>query len=194
MVCPEATLAAGLRMEALAEGAACCVGLAGGSPAAVIAGAPRSRLQSPGEIPSAERSVESPCVSVRMRRGEQSCGPRMKRTLQPRDMSPRKGGMAEPVMSRRRQQTAPGRSGGVQDVPGVWRRARSDSSTRNRRGPPRRSSSDAGVPYKPSAKGVRAGRESEGSIVLLMPGESRAAGRGPALVTLARGGKGEGMP
>ena len=37
----------------------CCVELAGGSPA-VSAGAPRSRPQVRGEIPSPERSVESP--------------------------------------------------------------------------------------------------------------------------------------
>ncbi len=193
MVCPDATLASGFPVGLLVVGAARCVGLAGGSPAAVSAGAPRSRLQPPGEIPSAERSVESPCGSVRTGRGKQSCGPSMKRTLQPRDRSPRKGGMAEPVMSRRRQQTAPGRSGGVQDVPGVGRRARSDSPTRNRRDPPRQPTSGKDPGYKPTAKCQGAGRESEGPIVLLMPGESRAEGRGPALVTSVRGGKCEGM-
>jgi hypothetical protein len=175
-----------------------CVGLAGESPAAAIAGEPRSRLQPPGENPSAERSVESPVlertVTIEPGRGEQSCGPSLKRTLQPRDRSPRKGGMAEPVMSRRRQQTASARSGGMQDVPGVWRRARSDSPTRNRRDPPRRSPSDEGAAHKPSAKGRRAGRESEGLVVPQRRGESRAEGRGPALVALARGSKGEGMP
>ena len=194
MVCPDETLDSAPRDGGPELGVSRCVGLAGESPVAVSAGAPRSRLQPTGEIPAAERSVESPCGSIRIRRGEQSCGPSMKRTLQSREMSPRKGGMVEPVMSRRRQQTAPGKPGWVQDVPGVGRRARSDSPTRNRRGPPRRSSSDEGAPYKPRVKGVRAGRESEGSIVLLMPGESRAEGRDPALIVLVRGGKGEGMP
>jgi hypothetical protein len=38
----------------------CCIRLAGGSPAAVSAGAPRSRLRARGEIRASERSVESP--------------------------------------------------------------------------------------------------------------------------------------
>ena len=81
----------------------------------------------------------------------------------------------------------------MQDAPGVWRRARSDSSTRNRRDPRRLLTLSEGVAYKWNAKWQRAGRESEGSIVLLTPGESREEGRGPALVVLACGGKGEGM-
>ncbi len=194
MVCPDAN-----RSEARAEvGGASRVGLAGESPAAVIAGEPRSRLQPSGEIPAAERSVESPVrgrtVTIEPGRGKRSCGPSMKRTLQPRDIGPRKGGMAEPVISRRRQQTAPERSGGVQDVPGVGRRARSDSPTRNRRGPTRQLTSSKDHTYKPSAKWRGVGRESEGRVVPSMVGESRPEGRGPALVVLARGGTDEGMP
>jgi hypothetical protein len=170
-----------------------CVRPAGESPVAVIAGEPRSRLRTAGEILTGERSVESPHGSVRVRGGEQSCGPSIKRALQPRDIGPRKGGTAEPVMSRRRQQTARVRTGAVQDVPGVRRRARSDGLTRNRRGPPRRPPSGAGAAHKPRAKGRRVERESEGSIVPVRFGESRAEGRGPALVALVHGGKGEGM-
>ena len=173
------------------------VGLAGASPAAVSAGAPRSRLQPACESSSAERSVESlheeRPVTNEPRGREQSCGPSIKRTLQPREMSPRKGGAAEPVISRRRQQTAPERPGGVQDAPGVERRARSDSPTRNRRDPPRRPTSGRGATHKPRAKGPRVGRESEGLVVPPMSGESRREGRSPALVALSRGGKDEGM-
>jgi len=173
-------------------------GLAGERPVAVIAGEPRSRLQPWGEIPPAERSVESPgrerAVTIEPGGGERSCGPSPKRTLQPREISPRKGGMAEPVMSRRRQQTAPARSGGVQDVPGVGRRARSDSPARNRRGPTRRLTSSEDRAYKPRAKWSGAERESEGPVVPTMAGESRLEGRGPALVALVHGGTGEGMP
>ena len=175
-----------------------CVELAGVSPAAVIAGEPRSRLQPWGEIPPAERSVESPtwerAVTIEPTGGEQSYGPSLKRTLQPRDISPRKGGTAEPLMSRRRQQTASSRSGAMQDVPGVWRRARSDSSTRNRRGPTPPPTSGKDPTYKPSAKRKGAERESEGRVVPLTLDESRVEGRGPTLVALACGGKDEGMP
>ena len=49
----------------------CCVGLAGGSPVAVSAGAPRSRFRAAGEIPPSERNVESPQGVVRSLGGEQ---------------------------------------------------------------------------------------------------------------------------
>jgi len=171
-----------------------CVGLAGESPVAVSVGAPRSRSRVRGEILSSERDVKSPSGAVWLPGGEQDHGPSMKRTLQPRDINTRKGGMAEPIMSRRRQQTAPVRAGGVQDVPGVWRRAGGDSPARNRRDPTRRPTFGKDPTYKPSAKWKGVGRESEGLIV-----PERAAtktpfeGRGPALVTLVRGGKCEGM-
>ena len=196
MVCPDgdSPLEAGWARRGLPPG---CVGLAGASPAAVSAGAPRSRLQPTSEISAAERSVESlheeRAVTIEPRGRERSCGPSMKRTLQPRDMSPRKGGAAEPIMPRRRQQTASIESGEMQDAPGVWRRARSDSPTRNRRDPPRQPTSGDGTTHKSSAKGSRVGRESEGLVVPARSGESRAEGRSPALVALSRGGKDEGM-
>jgi hypothetical protein len=162
----------------------CCIGLAGESPAAVSAGAPRSRPWAWGEIPPSERGVESPQGAVWLLGGEQACGPSMKRTLQPREMRARKGRVAEPVMSRRRQQTAPG-TGAVQDTLGVGRTARRHSPMWNRRGPTRWPTSGRSDPYKPTAKWDQTGRESEGPIVPLTPGESPAEGRGPALVTLA---------
>jgi len=171
-----------------------CVGLAGASPAAVSAGAPRSRSRAWGEIPSSERDVESPQEAVWLLGGEQNCGPSMKRTLQPRDIDARKGGMAEPIISRRRQQTAPERAGGVQDVPGVWRRARSDSPARNRRDPTRRPTSGKDPSYKPSVKWKGVGRESAGPIVPMSAAtRTPCEGRGPALVALVSGGKCEGM-
>lgn len=170
-----------------------CVGLAGESPAAVIAGEPCSRLQPTGEIPPAKRSIESPSAAIWPSGGEQSCGPSLKRTLQPREIGPRKGGVGRAGHFAAKATDCIRRSGGMQDAPGVWRRARSDSPTRNRRGPPRRLTSSEGDAYKRNAKWRRAGRESEGFVVPLTPGESRDEGRGPALVALARGGKGEGM-
>jgi hypothetical protein len=171
-----------------------CVGLAGESPAAVSAGAPRSRSRVRGEIPSPERDVEGPHGVVGLLGGEQNCGPSMKRTLQPREIDTRKGGMAEPLMPRRRQQTAPERAGGVQDIPGVRRRARGDSPTRNRRDPTRPPPSGKDPTYKPSVKWKGVGRESEGLIVPRSAAtRTPQEGRGPALVKLACGGKYEGM-
>jgi hypothetical protein len=46
-----------------------------------------------------------------------------------------------------------------------------NSLIRNRRDPSWRPASGEGGSYKPMAKGNRAGRESEGFIVLLMPAE-----------------------
>lgn len=168
--------------------------LAGGSPVLVIAGEPGSRLQPTGEIPAAERSVESPTVAVRPSGGKRSCGPSLKRTLQPRDISPRKGGDGRAGHVAAKATDCIRSSGGMQDTPGVRRRARNDSSIRNRRGPTRRLTSSAGDAYKRRAKWRRVGRESEGLVVLLTPGESSDEGRSPALVALACGSKDEGMP
>jgi len=170
----------------------CCVRLAGESPAAVSAGAPRSRSRVRGEIPGPERDVESPRGVVRLPRGEQGRGPNASEPLQPRDRDTRKGGMAEPIMSRRRQQTAParrrgaGRSRGTEG--GTWRQPDMEQERPSPTADVRRSGG-----YKPTAKSHRVGRESEGLVVPSRPGETRAEGRGPALVALVPGGKGEGI-
>ena len=171
-----------------------CVVLAGGSPAAVSAGAPRSRVRARGEIDASERAVESPQGIEGSLGGEQRRGPSIKRTLQPREIGARKGGVAEPIMSRRRQQTASERAGRMQDAPGVRRRARVDSTARNRRDPTWRLTSSEGLPYKPRVKGASAGRESEGLVVpRRMVTRTPSEGRSPALVALVDGGKCEGM-
>ena len=171
-----------------------CVVLAGVSPAAVSAGAPRSRVRASGEIHASERTVKSPQGIEGSLGGEQRRGPSIKRTLQPRDISPRKGGVAEPIMSRRRQQTASVRTGRMQDAPGVERMARVDSTARNRRDPTWRLTSSEGRPYKPRVKGAGVGRESEGLVVPMRTAtRTPFEGRSPALVTLERGGKHEGM-
>ena len=96
-------------------------------------------------------------------------------------------------MSRRRQQTA-SEHGAAQDFLGVRRRACDDSSTRNRRGPTQRPMSGEGGAHKPSAKGSRAGRESEGLVVPTRPAATTPAeGSDPALVVRVAGGKCEGM-
>ena len=108
-------------------------------------------------------------------------------------MNTRKGWVAESLISRRRQQTVSVRTGGMQDAYGVWRRARQHSLMRNRRDPSRRSTSDEGGSYKPMVKWNRAGRESEGFIVLLTPVERPEEGRDPALIVPRSEGKRRGM-
>src|SRR5580704_14943695 len=105
-------------------------------------------------------------------------------------------------MSRRRQETAPerravesARAEGVQDGPGVGRRARDESSTRNRRDPSRQPTSGKDRAHKPKAKERGAERESEGLVVPLKPGaKTPVEGRGPTSVVSVPGGKCEGMP
>jgi len=118
-------------------------------------------------------------------------------------------------MSRRRQQTAVatkpeewareygcadfwldlGATGEAQqDTPGVWGGACGESRAWNRRGPTRWPASGQTESYKPKAKGTRAGRESEGPVVLTMPGETQEEGRGPASVAPDLEGTCEGMP
>ena len=145
-----------------------CIELAGASPVAVSAAAPRSRPRAREEILSSEWGVKSPQRVVGSAGGEQVRRPSIKRTLQPRDIRTRKVGPAEPLMSRRRQQTASA-SGWVQDARGVRRRACGHRSMRNRRDPSRRPTLGEGAPYKPTAKGDRAGRESEGPVVPMTP-------------------------
>jgi hypothetical protein len=168
------------------RGDSCCIELTGASPVAVSAGAPRSRPRARGEIAASEWGVKSPQRAVWPVGGRQVRRPSLKRTVQPRDIRTRKGVRAEPLMSRRRQQTALDRIGATQDRRGVWRRACGQSSVRNRRDPSRRPTSGEGGPYKPSVKGDRAGRESEGPVVPLTPAtRTPDEGRGPALVTAA---------
>ena len=142
-----------------------CIELAGASPAAVSADAPRSRPRAWEEIPPSEWGVKSPRSVVWPVGGEQVHRPSVKRTLQPREIRTRKGVVVEPLMSRRRQQTAPVKIGAVQDRRGVERRACGHSPMRNRRDPSRLPTSGEGDPYKPTVKADRAGRESEGPIV-----------------------------
>jgi hypothetical protein len=81
----------------------------------------------------------------------------------------------------------------MQDAYGVRRRARQHSLMRNRRDPSQRPTSGEDDSYKPTAKGSRVGRESEGFIVPTTPVERPEEGRDPALVMPESGGKREGM-
>jgi hypothetical protein len=102
--------------------------------------------------------------------------------LQPRERGTRKVGPAEPLMTRRRQQT-PCAIGAREDARGVESRACGHRLMWNRRDPSRRPTLGAGDPYKPTAKGERARRESEGFIVPPTPAtKTPVEGRDPALV------------
>jgi hypothetical protein len=155
-----------------------CVELAGESPVAVSVEAPRSRSRVRREIGVSEWDVKGPQRVIRLAGGRQVRRPSIKRTLQPREIKNRKVGQAEPLMSRRRQQTASG-FGATQDARGVWRRACGQSSTRNRRDPSWPQMSVNGETYKPKVKGSRAGRESEGFVVPWMPPDKGGGGKEP---------------
>lgn len=184
------------RRPCLRARSACCAELAGASPAAVSAVAPRNRPRVGGEIPKPERGVESPTSEpYGPAWGSKSAVPMRKHEpVQLRDTSNRKGGVAEPVTSRRRQQTASVSDGGMQDAPGVRRGARGHSAARNWRDPPRLPQEGEGGPHKPMAKGDRAGRESEGVVV---PPKARTTtapeGRTPTLIAPRAPGTCEGM-
>jgi hypothetical protein len=151
-----------------------CVELTGESPVAVSAAAPRSRPRASGETSPPEWGVKSPRRVVRLVGGEQVRRPSIKRTLQPREINTRKVGLAEPLMSRRRQQTAPaprsgaGRPRGSEE--GMWTQFDAEQER-----PVPAAKSGEGDPYKPTAKAERAGRESEGFVV---PPKPAKAGRG----------------
>ena len=162
-----------------------CIELAGESPVVVSAEAPRSRPRTREEILAAEWGVKSPQRVIRRAGGRRVRRPSIKRTLQPREISNRKVVPAEPLMSRRRQQTAR-EIGAAQDGRGVERRACGDSSMRNRRDPSRRPrravpcrTSGKGGSDKPKVKQDRAGRESEGFIVPVTFRTNRDRGKEP---------------
>src|SRR3990172_5732113 len=167
------------------------VELAGESPARVGAGAPGSRPQAEREIASARAGRRKPGARDR----EQSCGPQRvvnaeqaSSDYQPKgDWESGAGHFAAKVMHNDR---GPERSLGL---PGVVAVARSDRSTRNRRGPP--SQPALGEAARISAErevasceeGVRGGR-STGEAA-----DKAVEGRTPASVARAGAGKREGM-
>ena len=124
----------------------CRIELAGESPVAVSAGAPRSRSRATGEIPASERDVKSPRGAVEsLGRGAKPWAQCESVNLAASLHLNRKGGVAELLMSQRRQQTVTERAvwirvaacgerveadntGGLQDTSGVRGGARGESS------------------------------------------------------------------
>ena len=125
--------------------------------------------------------------------GSQAAGPmRMRKSLQPREIETRNGEWpsrsfhGEGNRLHWEDRSGGGRSRGMGES--TWRQP---DMEQERPSPTVFVGRSDG--YKPTAKSHRVGRESEGFIVPWRPMEMWAEGRGPALVTLARGGKCEGM-
>src|SRR5437773_11403774 len=95
---------------------------AGENPATVGASAPCSRPRTGEETPTSERGIES-LQAARPGR-ERVRGPNDRESQQPRERYNRKGAEAEPIMSRRRQQTAS--EGRVVPSRGVPQKGRGD--------------------------------------------------------------------
>jgi hypothetical protein len=146
-------------------GGSCCIELAGESPVAVSADAPRSRPRATRETLASEWGVKSPQRAVRLVGGEQVRRPSIKRTLQPREIGIRKETGRPSRSCHGEGSRLHPQVGWVQDARGVLRRACGHSWIRNRRDPFPAAKSGEGGPYKPKAKADRAGRESEGFIV-----------------------------
>ena len=146
-------------------GDSCCIELAGESPVAVSAGAPRSRPRTSGETSPSEWGVKSPRRVVGRAGGEQVRRPSTKRTLQPREIGIRKE-TGWPSRSCHGEGNRLHLQPDGCRTPAGYRGGHADSSSmRTRRGPSRRPASGEGAAYKLKAKGRRAGRESEGFVV-----------------------------
>jgi len=168
-----------------------CIELAGESPVAVSAGAPRSRLRATRETSASEWSVKSPQRVVWLVGGEQVRRPSIMRTLQPREIRIRKETGWPSRSCHGEGNRLHFATGTVQDARGVWRRACGQMFDAEQERPvpaaigegQAPAASGEGGPYKPTAKAERVGWESEGSIVpkgrLCLPMTSATnAGRG----------------
>jgi hypothetical protein len=150
---------------------------AGESPVRVSAGAPGSRPQPQGEIPAAERGVES------LFGGSKRAGC---------DFSLDRITMGEPSRSFHGEGHVrrPSSGNGLRVPPGYGElHARTAwSGTRETRLPGPTSGEDR--PYKPSAKGDGGQRESEGVVVVPIGVQQNAPGaKGPCFDRAGRGGK-----
>jgi hypothetical protein len=147
----------------------CCIELAGGSPVAVSAEAPRSRPRATRETSPPEWGVKSPQRAVRLVGGEQVRRSSIKRSSQPREIRIRKE-TGRPSRSCHGEGNRLHLSfGAVQDTRGVQSRTCGQQFDAEQERPVPAAKSGEGGPYKPTAKAERAGRESEGFVVPLKP-------------------------
>jgi hypothetical protein len=110
-----------------------CVGLAGESPVAVSAVAPRSRSRAEGEIRPSKRDVECPARGVRRAAGSNVAGPTRKREPCSLERFKPQGEEAEPLMTRRRPRTACGRRSHAGLLRGRWEGTRRQPDTEQER-------------------------------------------------------------
>jgi hypothetical protein len=156
-----------------------CIGLAGESPVAVSAGAPRSRHRALRETSASEWCVKSLPRVERLVGKEAS--PRAQHQVNlaaPRHKPPKgRSGRAahatakaiDCVVQNRRDA---GRFRGIEE--GTWTQPNAEQER-----PVPAAMSGEGGSYKPMAKGDRAGRESEGFVVPQTPVENAGRGKGP---------------
>ena len=167
------------RIASLMRCDSCCVGLAGESPVAVSAGAPRSRHRVMGETLASEWCVESPQAVARPAGREASLWAQHQVNLAaPRHKPPKgRGGRAAHATAKatdciRQNRKDAGRLRGTEEG------TQTQPNTEQERPVPAATSGEGGS-YKPMAKGDRAGRESEGFIVPQTPVDNAGRGKGP---------------
>ena len=156
----------------------CCIGLAGASPAAVGAGAPRSRHRARRETSASEWCVKSLLAVARL--AGKGANPRAQHQVNltaSRQKPPKgRGGRAAHVTAKaidciRHRRKDAGRLRGREE--GTWRQPNAEQER-----PVPAATSGEGDLYKPTVKGDRAGRESEGFIVPWTPVEKAGRGKG----------------
>ena len=159
-----------------------CTVPAGGSPVRVSAGAPGSRHQPSGEIPGAERCVESLAVG-----GSEGAGRNHVNAAASSDNQPKgvwEGRAAHVTAKAMHSVPVPERALGL---PGVWAAARFEGAVRNRRDPTRQPTSGKDRAYKAGAEVARSREGVRGVHTTVEGGEKPLEGRDPASVTLAVG-------
>jgi hypothetical protein len=156
-----------------------CIGLAGASPAAVSAGAPRSRHRTMRETSASEWCVKSLESVERLAAKEAS--PRAQHQVNlaaPRHRPPKgRGGRAAHATAKATDYIGQFRNDvghlrGTEE--GTWIQPNAEQER-----PVPTAASGEGDLYKPTVKGDRVGRESEGFIVPLKPVDKTGRGKGP---------------
>ena len=162
-----------------------CASPAGASPVPVGVGAPGSRSQARGEIPGTQAGCHKPL------RREQPRGPQHEANAAASTESQPEGRAAHVTAKATPDELVPKRSSGLG---GVGAAARVEGGVRNTRDPSALPGSGQGASYKPRVKSAAAQRESEGSIVVVIPAEQNVGGaKGPRFDHGEGGATREGM-
>ena len=175
-VCRESKAA--VRAEVLGGVGLCCITLAGESPARVAAEGPGSRRQRCGETRDAKRRVES------LMGGSKGAGRNSLNAVQASSVYQPKGDWEcrADLLAAKATHNARSNSERALGLPGVVAAARSDREMRNTRDPSRQPTSGKDRTHKARAESGRSRAGVRGARSTDEGGESRAEGRGPALV------------